>query len=136
MRQRQVHIITLTAACQYLTATVFLFPKAFFVGEGAAGRVYPHANRHRIHPRARRRIFGISMCAQQREVCKKFRKLKMRKKTGLCLGFFSLNETPQKGFSYCFSDMAFHLPQGKGRKGIDPLSRGFTPQTYTPSSAG
>jgi hypothetical protein len=54
----------------------------------------PDANRSRIHPRARRQMFGISMCAKQREVCEKFRKLKMRKKTGLCLGFFSLNETP------------------------------------------
>jgi hypothetical protein len=35
------------------------------------------------------------MCAKQSEVCEKFRKLKITKKTGLCLGFFSLNETPE-----------------------------------------
>jgi hypothetical protein len=67
------------------------------------------------------RIFGISMCAKQREVCEKFRKLKITKKTGLCLGFFSLNETPQKGCNFIYGIWRFICIRGQVGGGLVPL---------------
>jgi hypothetical protein len=70
------------------------------------------------------RIFGISMCAQRNGVCEEFRKLKITKEAGLCLGFFSLNETPQQGCRSIYGIWRFICIRGKVERGRVPLRKG------------